>query len=148
MALHWIIHQRLGNCRTRFRTEYSVLSIWVKRPPKPDPAKRRPLTPCCFYFPGLAVPRGLYWSHPPVLVDAANAPPVAGCNRPSIPPHCLSFLGRSDCAPPGRLPSLPGCQDPSTPPSAIPHSVSAPRRWRGYPLMPVLPLCCPSGRPI
>jgi hypothetical protein len=56
-----------------------------------------------FYFPESAVPRGLYIRHTPlVLVDAANAPPVAGYRRPSIPPLCLSFLvpGRSGCAPP------------------------------------------------
>jgi hypothetical protein len=43
-----------------------------------------------FYFPESAVPRGLYIRHTPlVLVDAANAPPVAGYRRPSIPPLWL-----------------------------------------------------------
>jgi hypothetical protein len=49
-----------------------------------------------------------------VLADAANAPPVAGYRRRSIPLLCLclSFLDRSDCAPPPPGPAFlayPGC---------------------------------------
>jgi hypothetical protein len=79
---------------------YLLCTIWVKRPPKPDPVKRRPPSARHFYLTEPAVPSGLYIRHIP---RPANAPPVAGYRRH---PLCLSFSAALT-APPACLPVLP-----------------------------------------
>jgi hypothetical protein len=55
----------------------------VKRPPKPEPVKRRPPIARRFYFPEPAVPCVYIFITSPVFANVANAPTVAGSRRHS-----------------------------------------------------------------
>jgi hypothetical protein len=80
---------------------YSISSIQAKWTPKSALVKRRPPTTCRLYFVEFAVPStSISSSDAPVLAHLANAPHPRSLPSTFTTPLCLSFFGRSDCAPP------------------------------------------------
>src|SRR5271163_1516609 len=74
---------------------FSVFTIRVKWPPKPDPVKRRPPTARRFYLAELAVPVGYIFVTSHALTNVANALPDAGHRR--YPPR--RFVSSPSAAP-------------------------------------------------
>src|SRR5947207_10400791 len=92
---------QVGLARCPFRVSlYSVFSIRVKRPPKPDPVKRRPPTARRFYFTELAVPLVYIFVSSHVLANVANAAP----SQATVEIHhaALSSLPQPSCRQAGK----------------------------------------------
>lgn len=73
---------------------FPVFTIWVKRPPKPHPVKRRPPSARRFYLMEPAMPSGLYIRH---RLPSTSAIPLYLSFSAALtaPPGCPPVLSRS-----------------------------------------------------
>jgi hypothetical protein len=98
-----------ASCQLPRHHSSPAYTIRVKRPPKPDPVKPQPPAARRFYFTELTSPSVYIFVSSHVLINVANATPVAG--YPRYPPR--RFVSSPSAAPTAPLgptfPASPGC---------------------------------------